>query len=190
MKQSAEKDTADLIGVVLCGGQSSRMGRDKGLIGRDGMVWAARMGGKLAACGMPIVYSVRAEQVAEYSAALPGDMLISDALDIEGPLNGLFSVHRRFPGSDLLVLACDMQDMDEGTIGELIGEYRKGGAEYYVYYEGEFAQPFCAVYTAGGLQREFSTLGEDRSLRSVIGKGVERRLEVRREKAFGNYNSK
>jgi hypothetical protein len=26
MKQNANKDAADLIGVVLCGGQSSRMG--------------------------------------------------------------------------------------------------------------------------------------------------------------------
>jgi molybdopterin-guanine dinucleotide biosynthesis protein A len=178
-----------LTGVVLCGGESRRMGRDKGLIERDGVCWAARMGRLLAAFGMPVVYSIRAEQEAAYAAVLPGGGLIVDALEIAGPLNGLFSVQRRFVDRDLLVLACDMQDMDERTIGELIAEYKKGGAEFYVYYEGEFVQPFCAVYTAGGLERVFPILGEERRLRGVIGKGVVRRLEVRKKEAFGNYNS-
>ncbi|HEV3411030.1 MAG TPA: molybdenum cofactor guanylyltransferase [Puia sp.] len=177
-----------LTGVVLCGGQSRRMGRDKGLIGWDGVCWAARMGRLLAAFGMPVVYSIRAEQEAAYSVVLPEARMVADAVEIDGPLNGLFSVHRRFVDRDLLVLACDMQDMDEVTIGELIGEYRKGGAEFYVYYEGEFVQPFCAVYTAAGLERVSSMLGEERRLRGVIEKGVVRRLEVRKKEAFGNYN--
>lgn len=164
------------------------MGRDKGLIERDGMVWAARMGWLLAALGMPVVYSIRAEQEAAYSAVMPEACLIVDAIDIGGPLNGLFSVHLRFPGSDLLVVACDMQDLDEGTIVELIGEYRKGGAEFYVFYADEFAQPFCAVYGAIGLERVYGELGGERRLRVVIEKGMVRRLEVKRLGAFGNYN--
>lgn len=130
MNQSANPDTAGLIAVVLCGGQSSRMGRDKGLIERDGVCWAAWMGRKLSSFGLPVVYSIRAGQEAAYSAVLPHGWLIPDAMGIGGPLNGLFSVHERFPGNDLLVLACDMQDMDEATIGELIGEYRKGGRNF------------------------------------------------------------
>ncbi len=112
MKRGAKNGTAGLIAVVLCGGQSSRMGRDKGLIERDGVCWAAWMGRKLSSFGLPVVYSVRAGQEAAYSAVLPEGSLIADAMDIGGPLNGLLSVHERFPGNDLLVLACDMQDMD------------------------------------------------------------------------------
>jgi molybdopterin-guanine dinucleotide biosynthesis protein A len=178
-----------LTGVVLCGGQSLRMGRDKGLIERGGVCWAKRMGQKLASLGLPVVYSIRKGQEEAYSAILPEGCLIVDMMDIGGPLNGLFSVHRRFVDRDLLLLACDMQDMDEESIGELVGEYGKGGKEFYAYYDGEFAQPFCAIYTAGGMERVFSMLGEERSLRSVIGKGLVRRLEVRQPEAFGNYNS-
>jgi molybdopterin-guanine dinucleotide biosynthesis protein A len=190
MKRRAERDMNDLTGVVLCGGQSSRMGRDKGLIERDGMVWAARVGRKLASLGMRVVYSVRAEQEAGYSAALPGAILIADASDIAGPLNGLFSVHRRYVDRDLLLLACDMQDMDEETIGELIRAYRcDRGFDCYVYEEGGFVQPFCCIYAGGWLERMRGEIREDRSLQSLIRKGRVRRLKVWRGEAFGNYNS-
>jgi molybdopterin-guanine dinucleotide biosynthesis protein A len=72
-------------------------------------------------------------------------------MDIGGPLNGLLSVHRRFPGRDLFLLACDMQDMDEETIGELVELYRfDSGFDCYVYEEGGFVQPFCAIYAGFG----------------------------------------
>jgi len=179
-----------LIGVVLCGGESRRMGRDKGLIETDGLSWAERMALKLAEVELPVVYSVRVKQEKAYLAALGEATLVVDSVEIGGPLNGLYCVHRQFPGSDLLVLACDMQDMDALTIRELIGEYRKGGAEFYVYYEGGFAQPFCAIYTAQGLARVFDEIGEERRLRAIIERGVVRRLEVGRTGAFTNYNSR
>lgn len=180
---------AGLIGVVLCGGESRRMGRDKGLIERDGRCWAAWMGWKLALCGLPVVYSIRAEQEEAYAAVLPEACLVMDAIDLGGPLNGLMSVRRFFPGKDLLLLACDMQDVDGETIAELVKEYGAGGAEFYVYGDAELAQPFCAVYTAAGLARVLGRMGEGKSLRAVIGMGKVRRLEVRRPAAFGNYNS-
>jgi molybdopterin-guanine dinucleotide biosynthesis protein A len=180
---------ANLTGVVLCGGESRRMGRDKGLIETDGVCWAERMGLKLAAFGLQVVYSVRAEQQTAYSAVLGDATLVGDSVELGGPLNGLLSVHRGFPANDLLVVACDMQDMDDGTIGELIGEYKKGGAEFYIYYDGGFAQPFCAIYTTAGLSRVSGEIGEERRMRAIIEKGVVKRLEVKKREAFGNYNS-
>jgi molybdopterin-guanine dinucleotide biosynthesis protein A len=178
-----------LMGVVLCGGKSRRMGQDKGLIERDGVSWAVRVGQKLGLFGLPVLYSIRAGQEGAYSAVLPEAYFVTDALDLGGPLNGLFSVHRRFVDRDLLLLACDMQDMDEETIGELIEVYRKGGEEFYAYFDGEYAQPFCAIYTRFGLEKAFGELGQERSLRSVIGKGMVKRLDIRRAQAFENYNS-
>lgn len=185
----AERGSAGLIGVVLCGGQSQRMGRDKGLIEQEGSCWALRMGRKLAQVGLPVLYSIRAEQEDAYAGVLGEVMRVTDVVEAGGPVNGLLSVHAICPDSDLLVLACDMQDMDEETILRLLDEYRKGGAEFYVYYDGEFAEPFCAVYTAAGLEKVKAKIGEERSMRAVIGMGTVRRMEITRREAFGNYNS-
>ena len=182
-------EPAILLGVVLCGGESRRMGKDKGLIGQEGVPWAARMGRKLLPWGLPVVYSIRAAQEAAYGAALPGEVLVRDEAEIGGPMNGLFTVHRRYPNSDLLLLSCDLQDLDEETIGNLIAEYRKGGAEFYVYFDGEFAQPFCAVYRAVGLARLDEEMGGERRLRAMIAKGKLKRLEIGRAEAFTNHNS-
>lgn len=166
------------------------MGRDKGLIERDGVCWAVRMGRKLAVLGLPVVYSIRAGQEDAYSAVLPEGCLIADGMEVAGPLNGLFSVHRRFADRDLLLLACDMQDMDQETIGELIGAYCcDRGFDGYVYEEGGFVQPFCGIYAGSWLAGAYREMREEQSLQALIRKGRTRRLEVRRGEAFGNYNS-
>ena len=188
MNRNDDAGPGGLTGVVLCGGKSRRMGRDKGLIEKDGVSWAAQTARKLANCGLPVLYSIRAEQAAAYAAKLGEAALVEDSVTIGGPLNGLLSIHLKFPEKDLLMIACDMQDMDEVTIGNLVNEYKKGGAEFYVYFDGDLAEPFCAIYTAAGLERVKEKLRGERRLRTVIGMGHVRKLAITRREAFGNYN--
>jgi len=98
------------MGVVLCGGESRRMGRDKGLLQTDGQPWVLRMGEKLATNQLPVVYSINKKQVAAYATWLPPGQYVVDSDIGAGPLKGLLSVHRSYPDSDLLPVACDMQD--------------------------------------------------------------------------------
>lgn len=183
----------NLLGVVLCGGGSRRMGRDKGLLEMDSVPWAVRMAEKLGPWRLRVMFSVRPGQTPAYRAAIPEGEFVEDRLDLGGPLNGLLSVHEFFPEKDILLLACDMLDLDEATIRELIGIYRPGGSEeFYVYQEGAFAQPFCGIYTAAGLARVYRSVREDGlddlSLQSIIRKGKTRRLKISRMEAFANYN--
>jgi molybdenum cofactor guanylyltransferase len=176
--------TIPLLGVVLSGGESRRMGRDKGLVQTGGKPWVLLMGDKLARHHLSVVYSINKRQLIDYSALLPADRLVIDTDERQGPLNGLFSVHQKYPDRDLLLVACDMQDLDEATIHGLLMAYRAGGADFYVYEAEGFLQPFCGIYTARALTRA----GTETSLQGLLRTGVLRRLQGK-PAAFRNYNT-
>jgi molybdopterin-guanine dinucleotide biosynthesis protein A len=173
-----------LLGVVLCGGESRRMGRDKGLLQTGGRLWVLRMSDILIQHRLPIVYSINKEQVPAYSAWLAAGQTVIDSGAGAGPLKGLMSVHRKYPESDLLPVACDMQDLDADTVAGVISAWRKGGADFYAYEADEFLQPFCAIYTAVGLKRGEAAA----SLKALLNQGKLQRLQGPAA-AFRNYNS-
>ncbi|HEV9035608.1 MAG TPA: molybdenum cofactor guanylyltransferase [Puia sp.] len=191
--RSKDGRIADLLGVILCGGESRRMGRDKGLLLADGVPWALHMAGKLGPWGLPVVYSINKGQYETYSAHLPGQRLVVDRLGLAGPLEGLLTVHAAYPGSDLLLLACDLQDLDAETLSGLIGKYLAEEANAYAYRDADGLQPLCAIYTSVLLRPRYEAVKEGRAidvrLRSLLdGEGV-RLLEAGSEGAFRNYNT-
>ena len=56
----------NLLGVILCGGESKRMGTDKGLRSIGNTIWAKHVANKLHALHIPIIYSVNQQQVNTY----------------------------------------------------------------------------------------------------------------------------
>jgi len=199
-----------LMGVILCGGESRRMGRDKGLLEKDGRRWAQYMADKLFFAGIPVVFSINPPQLSTYTLHLPASRLIVDSpslFSIAGPLRGLLSVHEQFPGADLLLLACDMIDMDEDTLRQLIDAYtnatspvavtgssaQPASPDFFVYQEGDFAQPFCGIYTSAGLAVVHTSALQERlvdfSLQSLLRKGNTMRMPLQRIAAFRNYNT-
>jgi len=173
------------MGVILCGGNSSRMGRDKGLMLKDGIPWARHMADKLSPFHLPVVFSVNALQVDAYSTFVPAAALVTDNVAVSGPLKGLLSIHERFPHTDLLLLACDMLDVDMPTIAHLIASYSAGGYDFYAYRENTFFQPFCAVFTAAGLEHGV----QEPSLQMLLRQGKTKSLAILRSEAFRNYNT-
>ena len=162
------------------------MGRDKGLILKDGIPWARHMADKLAPFDMPVIYSINPSQVDAYAAELPDVRFVVDNATVPGPLKGLLSVHAKFPDKDLLLLACDMPDMDHATIFQIIDAYRAGGPyEFYAYREGAFFQPFCSIYTSAGLKNYV----EEVSLQGLLRRGKTKCLAILRNEAFRNYNT-
>ena len=177
-----------LLGLVLCGGESRRMGQDKGLLPKDGLSWARWMGEKILRLDIPVIYSIHPRQIAAYGEIFPAEQLIPDALDLPGPLNGLFTVHGRFPGRDILLLACDMLDMDAPTLQAVVDCYGlEKGYDFYAFGEGDWLQPFAAIYTAAGLDRVAAPA--DGRLQRLLRTGRTRRLEAVNSAAFNNYNT-
>jgi len=143
-----------MIGVILCGGQSSRMGSDKGLLKLEAKTWAQTAFDKMAGLNFPVVISVNEKQHTDYAVVFPATELITDdtTLSIHGPLSGVLSVHLRHPEEDLLVLACDMPLMETVLLKELLVQYNHYPADdaFIFTNEGE-PEPLCGIYKAKGL---------------------------------------
>ncbi len=95
---------AGVLGVVLAGGASRRMGRDKatlGLGGRPLLAWGVEA--LRAAFGAVVVVGPP-----ERAALVPGVLVIPDAFPGQGPLGGMVTALRHASGGRIFVAACDM----------------------------------------------------------------------------------
>jgi molybdenum cofactor guanylyltransferase len=184
----------NLIGVVLCGGQSKRMGADKGLLPFNDTIRAKYVAQKLSSLNIPVVFSVNESQFIQYAKHIPANELIIDSVDVEGPLKGLLSVHASFPENNLLLLACDMLDMDTNTIQKIIDIYiAQPGYDFYVYQDEKYAQPFCGIYTSKQLKQLLLKAEEHNisqfSMQKVLDEGQTNRIPIDNILSFRNYNS-
>lgn len=145
-----------MTGVVLCGGQSTRMGTDKGLIKQNDLVWAQSAFDKLSSLSIPVILSVNAMQIENYQRVFHPSLLIKDSgrVNIKGPLCGVMSVHINYPSEDLLLLACDMPFMESYFLKQLV-DYRNRDNPFDIYLfsnNGE-PEPLCGLYSANGLEK-------------------------------------
>ncbi len=143
-----------MTGVILCGGQSTRMQKDKGLLITGGFTWAEKLALLLQPMCDRLVISVNPEQQA-YQSQLAGYTRITDdvSLNIYGPLHGLLTVHQQFTAEDIFLLACDMQQMQTDVLSALVANYKNNPAYHawvYVQPDGS-AEPLAAIYSAKAL---------------------------------------
>jgi molybdopterin-guanine dinucleotide biosynthesis protein A len=144
-----------MTGVILCGGQSSRMGTDKGLLKLHANTWAQTAVDKLAELQLSVLISVNKNQYTDYAAIFSAGQLITDneSIQIKGPLAGLLSVHVQHPAEDLLLLACDMPLMETHILKELVTIYNQDATpDAFVYTNDGQAEPLCGIYKSSGLQ--------------------------------------
>lgn len=184
-----------MTGVVLCGGQSTRMGQDKGLLEMNGATWAGVAEAKFDVCSLPYVFSVAAHHYSQYSKLFPQKLAICDdpALPVGGPLKGILSVHKQMPAEDLFVLAVDMPLMPAGLINTLMLAAQEQTGEAYFFKNGPQLEPLCAVYTAAALCRIYAmvasgTLGRF-SMHHVLGLLQTKCISLHADNAFLNCNT-
>lgn len=136
--------TAKLYGLVLSGGKSTRMGKDKGLIKYHGVPQREYLYDLLSQVCEATFISVREEQEAE----LPKEMnAIVDLNEYRGPYNGLLSAHKKYPDAAWLVLACDLPLMDLDALRELISQRNSTKqATAFALKENPLPEPLCAIW--------------------------------------------
>ena len=184
----------NLIGCVLCGGQSIRMGTDKGLISVEDTPWAKLSANKMEELNIPVVFSVNQNQLSNYKALFPTEQCITDHnINVEGPLKGLLSIHQEYPTLDILMMACDMIDMDKLTLSHLINIYQtEPNHDYYVYKHQDLIEPFCGIYTSGVLKNVMESIDnesfQDFSFQHILAIGNTKTIIITDNAPFKNYN--
>ena len=120
MPRSLRPTAPPVFGLVLAGGLSSRMQRDKATLEYHGKSQLERAV-ELAAKYLPEVFvSVRAGQAADPSRARYP--LIVDSVPGEGPIVGIRSALAARPEAAWLVLACDLPFLSDAALSQLLAE--------------------------------------------------------------------
>lgn len=186
----------NLLGVVLCGGMSLRMGEDKGLLKIRDLHWADHCRKILSEIVQEVVFSVNPSQLNDYKKLFQSEKIISDSCSAEGPLRGILSVHNQFQDLDLLVLACDMISMNVQVPALLQNEYLQNpDFEFYAFKIQKRIEPLCGIYTSLGLKKIELRLSETKNssfgLKKILAQSNSYFLESEGidDSYFRNFNS-
>lgn len=158
-----------LAAAVLAGGRSRRMGRTKALIEVEGRALADRVIDAARAIGARPVVLVGGDPVE--LAGLNADV-VPDANPGEGPVAGVLTALRHFEGTAdrVLVLPCDLSDVDDSTLLPLLEAEAGDGFSQVWVAASDRLEPMCAIWSieaVDSVQRRFDA-GE-RALHAVIG---------------------
>ncbi len=186
-----------LIGVVLCGGKSSRMGSDKGLLSVNSERWFEKNFKLVLKIFSRVVVSINALQYSNYKEIQPNWEYIEDSVDfVEGPLVGILSVHQKYPNNDLFILACDMINMEESIIRNLVSAYAFNSEKnFYFYLNGIYLETLCGIYTSKGLREISKKVNSSSNKNFAIHKLISDynsliiQVSEGNKKSFANFNT-
>lgn len=140
----------DLYGLVLAGGASRRMGRDKSTLNYHSEVQQKRVVHQLLMRFCTAVYiSCRAEQEHITQDNLP---YILDENLYGGPMNGILSAHHLHPEAAWVVIAVDLPHVKASTIETLANARNpKKMATAYATHSTGLPEPLAAIWEPLGL---------------------------------------
>jgi molybdopterin-guanine dinucleotide biosynthesis protein A len=141
-----------LIGAVLTGGASRRMGRTKALVEVDGTPMAQRVANALsgAGCESVVLYGGDPSEL-----AVLGRPVLPDRHPGEGPLGGVLGVLELFEDRlvDLLIVACDLADLTSADLMRLVEVAGEQADADVVVANGGRIEPACAVWRSRSVAR-------------------------------------
>jgi len=162
-----------LLGLVLTGGRSSRMGQDKAALAYGDRSESQRVFELLGEFCSEVFVSCRADQ-----ADLPGRRglpQIHDVLLGKGPLSGILSAFEARPEASWLVVACDLPRADRDLVATLLAG--RNPFRFATAFRGhqDFPEPLCAVYEPKARARlwQFLAAGLDCPRKMMINSPVQ-----------------
>lgn len=143
--EQCASNASPLCGLVLAGGRSRRMGKDKAQLKIHAEPQALRAARLLDSVCDATFISMRAGQTAQpWADAYPR---IEDQIEGIGPLGGILAALNYRQEAAWLVLACDLPFVDRTVLDQLIaGRDQSHIATAYRSAMGQLPEPLCAIY--------------------------------------------
>lgn len=173
-----------LNGLVLGGGRSSRMGKDKASLDYYGQPQKHHVFQLLEKFCDLVYYSAN-------SQATPENTTIADAYPFQGPLNGILSAFKHSPETAWLTVPIDMPLVDEAIIQFLIDQRdTKRVATCFYDSEGKQPEPLLTIWepSCAVLLKSFYDEGKI-SPREFLKTANIKLLQIPDRKALTNINT-
>ena len=180
-----------LYGLVLAGGRSTRMQRDKAAIQyRPGETQLDAAMNLLAGRVARAFASVRAEQRSDPARARYPQIV--DRGGLEGPIAGISAALTEHPDAAWLVLACDLPYLEARTLDALIAARRDGtNVIAFKSSSDSLPEPLCAIYEPGTrtLLEAHIAAGKNCPRKFLIGTAGVELLDLPNPRALDNVNT-
>jgi molybdopterin-guanine dinucleotide biosynthesis protein A/molybdopterin converting factor small subunit len=186
---TAPANAAPIWGLILAGGSSTRMKRDKAALryrGKSQLDRAFELAGRHVS---RVFVSVRPDQADDPARA--HRPLIIDSVAGEGPIVGIRSALAAHPQVAWLVLACDLPFLNDAALAQLLaGRDAHAFATAYRSAHDGLPEPLCAVWEpkAGRALAEYQATG-GHCPRKFLMRHAARILEPLDKQALDNVNT-
>jgi molybdenum cofactor guanylyltransferase len=178
-----------LYGLVLTGGRSRRMQRDKAGLEYAGKSQLARAMELLSPLVSRCFVSVRPDQIHDPQRALYDT--IADIKPNLGPIGGIHAALRSYPDHAWLILACDLPFLDRATLQHLIAH--RASARIATAYRSSFdaqPEPLCAIFEPRSLPIIEQSLEQAQQCpRALLSRSDVELLDLPNARALDNINT-
>jgi molybdenum cofactor guanylyltransferase len=181
--------SAPLYGLLLTGGRSKRMQRDKAALEYAGQSQLERAARLLEPLVARLFVSVRPDQLQDPQRARYA--CIADRQPDLGPIGGLHAALHAHPQAAWLVLACDLPFLDAATLQQLIAarDPLRLATAFRSSHDGK-PEPLCAVYEPHARAAIDNWIaGGERCPRGFLAQADVALLDLRAPQALDNINT-
>lgn len=181
--------TAPLYGLVLAGGHSTRMQRDKAALryhGQTQLEWAMAF---IEPYVEKAFVSVRSEQANDPVRAQ--FELITDTREGLGPIGGIVAAQARHPEAAWLVIACDLPFLDADSLRALLAarDPQRPATAFRSSHDG-LPEPLCAIWEPASRPSIEAYVGTGKTCpRKFLIRSEARLIEEPNPRALDNINT-
>lgn len=184
----SDAEIAPLYGLILAGGQSKRMGQDKGLLNYHGLPQQEYIAQLLNQFCEIVLVSSNSEKGNTVGGNFP---IIQDHYHGIGPMGGLLTAMRSNNNVAWLVVACDMPFLNSETLTFLLQhrDHLRKATAFYNKSKG-FYEPLFAIYEPGIHPEMIQYFGQgNTSLQKILAATDVNAIEVPNQSILQNINT-